>query len=66
MTRTLEVAKTSSHGYADLIVKTRETGTTSEGEGDACEDKTTVYKSVLTTLRYDGKSYILPPGFKGL
>lgn len=66
ITRTLEIGKTSSHGYADLIVKTQGTGTSSEGEGDACEDKTIVYKPVLTTLRYDGKSYVLPQGFKGL
>ncbi|MBX9406888.1 hypothetical protein K5E40_14495 [Pseudomonas baetica] len=66
ISRTIDIAKTSSHGYADLIVKTQQTGTKSEGEGDACEDKTTVYSPVLTTLRYDGNSYVLPPGFKGL
>ncbi|MFJ2712459.1 hypothetical protein ACIOZM_16425 [Pseudomonas sp. NPDC087346] len=63
--RTVELAKTSSYGYADLIVKTHETSTSSVGEGDACENKTTTYKPVLTTLRYDGESYVLPKGFKG-
>ena len=66
ITRTVEVAKTSSHGYADLIVKTQQTGTSSVGDAEACEDKITHYPPVLTTLRYDGKSYVLPQGFKGL
>jgi hypothetical protein len=62
----VEVAKTSSHGYADLIVKTQQTGTSSVGDAETCEDKITHYPPVLTTLRYDGKSYVLPQGFKGL
>lgn len=66
ITRTVEIAKTSSHGYADLIVRTRETGTSSVGKGDACKDKITEYKPVSTTLRYNGRSYVLPQGFKGL
>ncbi|MFJ2479991.1 hypothetical protein ACIOWE_06930 [Pseudomonas sp. NPDC087598] len=66
ISRTVDIAKTSSHGYADLIVKTQETGTTNVVEGDTCEDKISVSKPVLTTLRYDGKTYVLPPGFKGL
>ncbi|MFJ7313180.1 hypothetical protein ACIQVE_10490 [Pseudomonas sp. NPDC098747] len=66
ISRTVDMAKTTSHGFADLIVKTQETGTTNVVEGDACEDKTTVHTPVLTTLHYDGKTYVLPPGFKGL
>ncbi|MCU0120413.1 hypothetical protein N8H74_19280 [Pseudomonas sp. B2M1-30] len=66
ITRTVEIAKTNSHAYADLIVKTQQTHTTSVGEGDACEDKTIVDKPVLTTLRYDGDSYAVPIEFKGL
>nr|WP_090282177.1 hypothetical protein [Pseudomonas granadensis] len=66
ITRTVEIAKTSSHGYADLIVRTRETGTSSVGKGDACKDKITESKPVSTTLRYDGKSYVVPQGLKGL
>lgn len=64
--RTVEIAKTSSQGYADLIVKTKVTGTASVGKGDACKDKISEYKPVSTTLRYDGKTYGLPQGFKGL
>ena len=66
ITRTVEIANTSSHGYADLIVRTKETGTSSVGKGDACKDKITEYKPVSTTLRYNGKSYVLPQGIKGL
>ncbi len=66
ISRTVEIAKTSSHGYADLIVKTQQTNTTSVGEGDACEDKTSVSSPELTTIRYDGKSYVLPKGFQAI
>ncbi|WP_236195354.1 hypothetical protein [Pseudomonas glycinae] len=65
-TRTVEIAKTSSHGYADLIIKTRTTGTTNVVEGDTCEDKISVSSPELTTLHYDGKSYVLPKGFKAI
>ncbi|VVO87475.1 hypothetical protein PS858_02119 [Pseudomonas fluorescens] len=65
-TRTLEIGNTRSHGYADLIVKTVSTRENGKGEGEACESKTITEKPVLTTLRYDGKSYVLPQGFKGL
>ena len=64
--RTIEMAKTSSHGYADLIVKSVTTGLTGEGPPDTCEIKTTNYKPELITLRYNGKSYVLPNGFQGL
>ncbi|MGE1173561.1 hypothetical protein [Pseudomonas sp. BW7P1] len=66
MTRTVEIAKTSSHGYADLIIKTRQTNTTNVVEGDTCEDKIHVSSPELTTLHYDGKSYVLPKGFKAI
>ncbi|NYH07600.1 hypothetical protein [Pseudomonas moraviensis] len=65
-TRTVEIAKTSSHGYADLIIKTKTTGTTNVVEGNTCEDKISVSSPELTTLRYDGKSYVLPQGFKAI
>lgn len=65
-TRTVEIGKTRSHGYADLIVKTVTTRDVGKGEGEACESKSTTAQPVLTTLRYDGKSYVLPQGFKGL
>ncbi|MCX4221068.1 MULTISPECIES: hypothetical protein [Pseudomonas] len=64
--RTIEIGKTSSHGYADLIVKSVTTGLVGEGPPDTCALKTTADKPVLTTLRYDGKSYVLPKGFKAI
>lgn len=65
-TRTVDIGKTRSNGYADLIVKTVTVSTVGEGEGDACVSNSTTAKPVLTTLRYDGKSYVLPAGFKGI
>ncbi|QVW24671.1 hypothetical protein KJF94_03545 [Pseudomonas hormoni] len=65
-TRTLEIGKTSSHGYADLIVKTVTSHEVGKGEGEACESRTLTAKPVLTTLRYDGKNYVVPQGFKGI
>ncbi|MFJ2320082.1 hypothetical protein [Pseudomonas sp. NPDC087817] len=64
--RTIEMGKTSSHGFADLILKSVTTGLTGEGPPDTCEIKTTHYKPELTTLRYDGKSYVLPNDVQGL
>ena len=64
--RTIEIGKTSSHGYADLIVKSVTTGIVGKGDPDTCDEKTTTSKPVLTTLRYDGKSYVLPKGFKAI
>ncbi len=66
LSRTVEIAKTTSHGFADLTIKTQRSGITGVGEGDACEDKVSEAKPVLTTLRYDGKAYVLPNGFSGL
>ncbi|VVN98879.1 hypothetical protein PS718_02498 [Pseudomonas fluorescens] len=64
--RTIEMGKTSSHGFVDLIIKSVTTELTGEGPPDTCEMKTTNYKPELTTLRYDGRSYVLPNGFQGL
>ncbi|MGV8886734.1 MAG: hypothetical protein ACOH2P_01420 [Pseudomonas sp.] len=64
--RTVEMTKTSSHGYADLIVKSVTTDLIGVGEAEACELKSTTHKPVLTTLRYDGNTYVLPQGLKGL
>ena len=64
--RTIELGKNSSHGFADLVVKSVTTGLVGEGSPDNCEMKTTNDKPVLTTFRYDGKTYVLPQSFKGL
>lgn len=62
----MALAKTSSHGYADLMIKTIRSSTVGEGEGEACVSNTVTQKPVLTTLRYDGKNYVVPEDFKGL
>lgn len=64
--RTVEIGKTSSHGFADLIVKSVATRIIGKGEGEACESRSITAKPVLTTLRYNGKAYVLPKGFKGV
>lgn len=66
ITRTVSIGKNSSHGYADLIIRTVTMSTHGEGEGDECQIASTTAKPELTTLRYDGKRYVLPSGFKGL
>jgi hypothetical protein len=66
ITRTLEIGKTSSHGYADLIVRTVSMSTVGKGEGEACESNSVTAKPVQTTLRYDGKNYVLPGDFTSI
>ncbi|MEB2652868.1 hypothetical protein SOP89_15960 [Pseudomonas siliginis] len=63
--RTLEMGKTSSLGYADIIVRSVTTGLVGEGPPDTCESKTTHEKPVLTTLRYDGQQYFVPENLRG-
>lgn len=63
--RTVELAKASTNGYADLIIKTISSSTVGNGEGEACVSNTVTQKPVLTTLRYDGKNYAVPRDFKG-
>ncbi|MNN30580.1 hypothetical protein D3C81_1442340 [compost metagenome] len=64
--RTLDMAKTSSHGFADLIVRSVTTDTQNLVGRDDCEYKETVGKTVLTTLRYDGRQYVVPKEMQGL
>ncbi|WP_347904554.1 hypothetical protein [Pseudomonas purpurea] len=63
--RTVELANTRSHGYADLIVKTRRTHTHDVRVGEACEVRVDKPVESLTTLRYDGKQYFIPKDLKG-
>lgn len=65
-TRTLDIGKTRSHGYADLIVRSVTTTTTGRGKGDSCQSTDKTAKPVLTTLRYDGERYPLPESLKSL
>lgn len=65
VSRSIEMAQTRSHGFADLIVKSQQSNIVGVGEGEACKESFSKDKPVLTTLRYDGKTYVLPDGFKG-
>ncbi|MBW8354624.1 hypothetical protein DMX09_07995 [Pseudomonas protegens] len=65
-TRTLEIAKTRSHGYADLIVRSVSVSTRSEKVGEECQSKSVTAKPVLITLHYDGQRYVLPNGYSGI
>ena len=64
--RTLDLAKTSSHGFADLIVRSVTTGTQNTLGKTDCESTDTVGKTVLTTLRYDGRQYVVPKDMRGV
>ncbi|MGE7956686.1 hypothetical protein ACQKQA_08800 [Pseudomonas sp. NPDC089530] len=63
--RTLEMASTRSHGYADLIVRSVASGSKSTRKGEECEGIPSTGKTVLTTLRYDGNQYVVIDGMKG-
>ena len=64
--RTLDLAKTSSHGFADLIVRSVTTGTQNTLGKTDCESTDSVGKTVLTTLRYDGRQYVVPKDMRGV
>jgi len=59
ITRTLAIAKTSSHGYADLIVQENKSER-SDGSRDDCADAKTTKSSRQYVLHFDGSSYVLP------
>ncbi|SDY80531.1 hypothetical protein [Pseudomonas sp. NFIX28] len=63
--RTLQMASTSSHGYADLIVKTQSSGSTNIRKGEECVSVSSAKKTAVTTLRYDGKQYAVPESLQG-
>ncbi|MNP56817.1 hypothetical protein D3C76_1515740 [compost metagenome] len=64
--RTLDLAKTSSHGFADLIVRSVTTDTQSSVGKDDCQSKDVVGNTVSTTLRYDGRQYVVPKELQGV
>ncbi|MCB2255632.1 hypothetical protein KTQ74_27300 [Pseudomonas chlororaphis] len=63
--RTLQIARSSSHGYADLIVKTQSSESTNIRKGEECVSLSKAEKPAVITLRYDGKQYVVPEGLKG-
>ncbi|WP_025127869.1 hypothetical protein [Pseudomonas sp. PH1b] len=65
-TRTLDIAKTRSHGFADLIVRSVSVSTQSKKVGEECQSTRETAKPVVSTLHYDGQRYVLPNGFSGI
>ncbi len=65
-TRTLDIARTRSQGYADLIVRSVSVTTLGEGQGEQCQSRSVTTQPVLTTLHYDGQRYVLPSELSGL
>lgn len=63
--RTVQIAGTHSHGYADLIVKTVSSGSRNIRQGEDCDSTSSTEKPVMTTLRYDGKQYVVPEEMQG-
>jgi hypothetical protein len=58
--RTLDVAKTRSHGFFDLIVKSViNNSVATENEGK-CEYKDAGSKTLVKTLHYNGRQYVVP------
>ncbi|KAE9641031.1 hypothetical protein EJA70_23315 [Pseudomonas sp. PB103] len=63
--RTLDVAPTSHHGFADLIITTRGSKMKEIKSGGQCVSKTTDLKKTQITLTYDGEQYVVPEDFRG-
>lgn len=63
--RTIEIGKTVSHGFADLLVRTVTTGSRNSAENDECVETATAPVVTVDTLRYDGKTYVIPERMRG-
>jgi hypothetical protein len=61
ISRTLAIAKTSSHGFADLIVQEKKTVWTDGSPDKDCKDGKTDTSSRRYILHFDGGSYPAPP-----
>jgi hypothetical protein len=57
--RTLAIAKTNTHGYADLMVQEKKS-VRDVGSKDDCSDAKTFTSSRRYVLHFDGSSYVLP------
>ena len=63
MERTIDIAPTLSHGFADLILTSKVTARTmkkGEGGSDDCKEIESPAEVTQTTLRYDGRKYPVP------
>lgn len=63
--RTVEIAQSSHHGLADLIVTTRGSKMKNTQSGKQCLSKTTNLKTTQVTLIYDGQQYVVPENLRG-
>lgn len=63
--RTVEMAPSSHHGFADLIITTSGSKMNDAKSGNQCVSKTTHLKKTQITLTYDGQQYIVPEDFRG-
>lgn len=58
--QTIDVAPSSHHGFADLIVTSSVTESTDSKDGDDCKSIESVPKISRMTLEYDGRTYPIP------
>jgi hypothetical protein len=63
--RTVEIAESSHHGFADLIVTSRGTRMKNTQSGKECLSKTTNLKTTQVSLIYDGQQYVVPENLRG-
>jgi hypothetical protein len=62
--RTIDVAPTGNHGFVDLVV-TSQVSDASDSDGDDggdCKSVEHESETTRTTLRYDGRKYVIPEG----
>lgn len=62
--RTLAMATTRSHGFADLIVKTTLVKRQATQRGEQCLEQNSPPQVSQVTLRYDGQRYVVPQGLR--
>ncbi|MBC2655345.1 hypothetical protein H7A76_07830 [Pseudomonas sp. MSSRFD41] len=65
MRRTLQMGPGQRHGYADLIVRTREIKTERFKGRDGCDSRDLSARNSTLTLHYDGVRYPIPNALKG-
>ena len=63
--RTVEIAESSHHGLADLIVTSRGSKMKNTQSGNECLSKTTHLKTTRVSLIYDGQQYVVPENLRG-
>lgn len=64
--RTIDIAPTRSHGFADLIVTSRISETVDSAAGGDCKSLAGETKTTQTTLHYDGTRFVIPARFNDI